>query len=235
MKHHRGVVWSISLIAFLILPGTTCVVSAQGAAGDSQFSGGVLGRSKAEITAAKQMSASPHNPTIPYSCSGRVLQKTDVAFEGVKITTANWANPANGGGETGRFDKVPILSTRVRLRGGCLNAHVSAIVGSKKTYGLFFNVSSITFFQVTLTAAGTVNHQHMIGHYDMPYNQYGPAVMLEAENDVDMYASNFFQPVGIAKGSVPPGDYTVDWWWAGGPIGGGGAIGAAFVLSLYQM
>jgi hypothetical protein len=26
----------------------------------------------------------------------------------------------------------------------------------------------------------------------------------------------------------------VDVWWAGGPVGGGGAIGAAFVLKLYQ-
>jgi hypothetical protein len=172
---------------------------------------------------------------IPYSCRGRVLQKTDVAFEGVKTTAANWANPANGGGETGRFDRAPVLTARVNLRGGCLNAHISAIVGSKKTYGLFFNVSSITFFQVTLTAAGTASHQHMIGHFDTPYGQYGPAVMVEAENDVDMYASNFFQPIGTGRNVMPPGVYTVDVWWAGGPIGGGGAIGAAFVLSLYQM
>ena len=63
-----------------------------------------------------------------------------------------------------------------------------------------------------------------------------PAVALEAERDVDEFAANFFQRIGNdkANGDVPPGVYRVDVWWAGGPVGGGGAIGAAFVLKLYQ-
>ena len=41
-------------------------------------------------------------------------------------------------------------------------------------------------------------------------------------------------PIGSARGYVPPGAYRVDVWWAGGPTAAGGAIGAAFVLKLYQ-
>jgi hypothetical protein len=41
-------------------------------------------------------------------------------------------------------------------------------------------------------------------------------------------------PVGTGTGQVPPGSYRVDVWWSGGPVGGGGAIGADFVLKLYQ-
>jgi hypothetical protein len=48
-----------------------------------------------------------------------------------------------------------------------------------------------------------------------------------------MFAANFFQRVGTAPGDIPPGAYRVDVWWSGGPVGGGGAIGAAFVLKLY--
>jgi hypothetical protein len=73
----------------------------------------------------------------------------------------------------------------------------------------------------------------MFGHFETPYGIYGPAVALEAERDVDMYASNFFQRVGTGPGEVPPGVYKVDVWWSGGPVGGGGAIGADFILKLY--
>jgi hypothetical protein len=229
MKQHRRVVSFVGALALIALPSTASLVNAQGTT-DAQFSGGVLTEPKSD--AAQRIPMPRHNPAIPYRCASRVLQKTDVAFEGVKRTASNWSNPANGGGETGRFDRVPVLTTRVVLRGGCLNAHLSAMVGSKKSYG---GVSAITMFQVTLTPPGAANHRHMIGHYDTPYGIYGPAVALEAENDVDMYASNFFQPVGTGPTDVPPGVYTVDVWWAGGPVGGGGAIGAAFVLSLYQM
>jgi hypothetical protein len=55
---------------------------------------------------------------------------------------------------------------------------------------------------------------------------------MEAERDVDMYASNFFQRVGDGQHEVPAGSYSVDVWWAGGPDPGG-AIGAAFALKLY--
>jgi hypothetical protein len=124
-----------------------------------------------------------------------------------------------------------VLSTKVELREGCLNAHFSAIVGSAQTYG----TSPITMFQVTLTpaVAGGVP-QHMYGHYETPYGIYGPAVAIEAETDVDTFGSNFFQRIGDKEGEVPPGVYYVDVWWSGGPAGAGGAIGAAFVLKLYQ-
>jgi hypothetical protein len=58
----------------------------------------------------------------------------DVGYEGVKTTTAVYGtNP--GGGEGGQFDKTPVLSTKVELgENACLNAHLSAIVGSKQTY-----------------------------------------------------------------------------------------------------
>jgi len=73
-----------------------------------------------------------------------------------------------------------------------------------------------------------------VGHYETPYGVYAPAVAIEAERDVDTFSSNFFARIGTLPGDVPPGPYRVDVWWAGGPIGGGGAIGAAFVLKLYQ-
>jgi hypothetical protein len=171
-----------------------------------------------------------HSQTKPAECRGPIALVTDVGFEGLKTTSANYgASP--GGGEGGRFDKTPVLSTRVELREGCLNAHFSALVGSKQTYG----VSAITMFQVTLTPAGG-GPQHMYGHYETPYGISSPAVALEAERDVDELAANFFQWIGKdkANGDVPPGVYRVDVWWAGGPVGGGGAIGAAFVLKLYQ-
>jgi hypothetical protein len=89
-------------------------------------------------------------------------------------------------------------------------------------------------FQVTLTPAAGGAPQHMVGHYETPYGLYGPAVAIEAERDVDTFGSNFFQRIGYQYGDVPPGTYRVDVWWSGGPVGGGGAIGAAFVLKLYQ-
>jgi hypothetical protein len=186
-----------------------------------------------ELEAQKKegAAAAKHSQTNPVQCRGPIALVTDVGFEGLKTTSANYgASP--GGGEGGRFDKTPVLSTRVELREGCLNAHFSALVGSKQTYG----VSAITMFQVTLTPAGGGGPQHMYGHYETPYGIPSPAVALEAERDVDEFAANFFQRIGNdkANGDVPPGVYRVDVWWAGGPVGGGGAIGAAFVLKLYQ-
>jgi hypothetical protein len=187
---------------------------------------GMLSFDKSNTAAA---AAAQHNPTTPAECRGPVSMITDVGFEGVKTTGFNFSN-TTGGGESGRFDKRPVLTTKVRLEEGtCLNAHFSAIVGSRQTYG----VASITLFQVTLTPAGGAP-QHMYGHYETPYGIYGPAVAVEAERDVDTFGSNFFQTVGFEKGEVPPGDYEVNVWWSGGPVGGGGAIGAAFVLKLYS-
>jgi hypothetical protein len=172
-----------------------------------------------------------HNPTQVYTCKGPVSLAVDTAYEGVKTTGFNWSSTL-GGGESGRFDPTPVLSTSVTLaQGVCLDAHFSAIVGSRQTYGP--GVASITMFQVTLTNVLTGVVQHMVGHYDTPYGLYGPAVAIEAERDVDTFGSNFFQRVGTQPGDVPPGNYRVDVWWSGGPVGGGGAIGADFVLKLY--
>ena len=173
-------------------------------------------------------------PPAPYGCNGRITGVMDLGFEGVKTTPAIYGtNP--GGGEGGQFDKTPIFTTQLKLPDGvCLNAHLSAIVGSKQTY----NRSPITVFQVTLTG---ISHsgppRHKYGHYETPWGHAppSPAVALEAERDVDMFAANFFQRVGKGPHDVPPGAYRVDVWWAGGPawVSPGGAIGAAFVLKLY--
>ena len=174
-----------------------------------------------------------HDQKIMERCNGAVSLVTDVGAEGLRTTAWNF-NAVGGGGESGRFDKVPVLEARVELKEGCLNAHLSAIVGSAQFYG----TSPITFFQVTLSQSlpggGFGPPQHMYGHYETPYGIYGPAVMIEAEGDVDTFGSNFFQRIGTGPGEVPPGVYLVDVWWAGGPAGAGGAIGAAFVLKLYQ-
>jgi hypothetical protein len=170
-----------------------------------------------------------HDQKIPEGCRGAVSLVTDVGFEGLQSTTHNFNDPT-GGGESKRFDKTPVLSTKVELREGCLNAHFSAIVGSAEYYG----GSPVTLFQVTLTDTSGGSPQHMYGHYETPYGIYGPAVAIEAEQDVDTFGSNFFQRIGDGPGEVKPGVYEVNVWWAGGPIGTGGATGAAFVLKLYQ-
>jgi len=221
----------VGVAASIVFVSTASVVQAQEAA--PMPTRGILSRELEKSQAEARMPAPPsaaHNSNIPYNCIGGPIRvKTDVGYEGVKSTSFNWSSTA-GGGESGRFDKTPVLTTRVNLANGtCLNAHLSALVGSRKTYG----VAALTMFQVTLTPIGGTP-RHMFGHYENPYGIYGPAVFLEAENDVDTYASNFFQPVGKMPGGIAPGIYRVDVWWSGGPVGGGGAIGAAFVLSLYQ-
>jgi len=163
-------------------------------------------------------------------CRGKVNQVLDTVYEGVKTTAWNFA-AVGGGGESTRFDKTPVLSTKVTLQAGCLNAHFSAMVGSRQTYTW---VSALTMFQVTLTPSTGGAPMHMAGHYETPYGIYGPAIAESAEYDVDMIASNFYQGIGTGPGLVPPGTYRVDVWWAGGPIGGGGAIGADFALKLYM-
>jgi len=173
--------------------------------------------------------AGVHDQTKPEECRGAVTLVTDVGFEGLKTTAHNWSSPT-GGGESLRYDKTPVLTTRVELREGCLNAHFSALVGSARMYS---GVSPLAMFQVTLTPAGG-SPQHMYGHWETPYGTYGPAVAIEAEEDVDMLGAHFFQRIGDGPGEVKPGAYTVDVWWSGGPTGAGGAIGAAFVLKLYQ-
>ena len=161
-------------------------------------------------------------------CRGKVKQVSDITDENVKTTAWNFAM-VGGGGEGGRFDPVPVLSNKVNLTAGCLNAHFSALVGSK-----LYGVSNMTLFQVTLTPAGGGAPTHMAGHYETPYGLPAPALALTAEYDVDEFAANFYQGIGVGNGLIPPGAYRVDVWWAGGPVGGGGAIGAAFTLKLYQ-
>jgi hypothetical protein len=185
---------------------------------------------------AKPRETQAPRPKVPHpngvsTCRGPVNQVLDVAFEGVKTTAYNWS-VVGGGGEGARYDPVPVLSAKVTLTQGCLNAHFSAIVGSQQTYGP--GIASLALFQVTLTPAAGGPPQHMVGHYETPYGVYAPAVAVEAERDVDTFGSNFFSRIGTLPGDVPPGTYQVDVWWAGGPIGGGGAIGAAFVLKLYK-
>jgi hypothetical protein len=223
---NRNLIRSFSLLSLLLTAG---IVNAQQQE-RGFFTPPPNGRDGAEV------SISALHPIADLRCRGPVNMVTDTAFEGVKTTAYNWS-VVGGGGDGARFDKTPVLSTVVTLEADtCLNAHFSAIVGSRQTYGPA--VSRITLFQVTLTpltSAGGGVPQHMIGHYDTPYGLYGPAVAIEAERDVDTFGANFFQPVGFqGPGDVPPGSYRVDVWWAGGPVGGGGAIGGAFVLKLYQ-
>ncbi len=213
MKHNTSVSWFISMFALIVMLGMADAVNAQ--------EGPVL-----REDATKNI---PH-PNLAQRCTGTITSVVDIGTEGIRTTAFNWSN-ITGGGESGRFDPVPLLLTSVNLTAGtCLNAHLSAMVGSRQTYGP--GVSALTMFQVSLTPPGGAP-QHMFGHLENPYGIYGPSVILEAEKDVDMLGSNFFQRVGFAPGDVPPGIYRVDVWWSGGPIGGGGAIGADFILKLY--
>jgi hypothetical protein len=166
-----------------------------------------------------------------YNCASTVTNIIDVGDEGQHTTTAVFGS-APGGGEGGEFDKTPILSTKVALTdGACLDAHLSALVGGPDFYG----VSSMAFFQVTLT--DLINGGppvHMFGHYETPYGFPSPAVAMGAEPDVDNMGANFFEHVGTGKHDIKPSTYRVDVWWAGSPVGpGAGATGAAFVLKLY--
>jgi hypothetical protein len=213
MKRQIGLITSVALIVLL----------------------GVAGGANAQL--ASQFFAAPTqknaHPAGVLTCKGPLKLVTDVAFEGFKTTAWNWA-AVGGGGEGGRFDPTPALSTTVTLvQGTCLNAHFSAIVGSRQTYGA--GVASIAMFQVSLTplVAGGLP-QHMVGHYETPYGVYAPSIGVEAERDVDTFGANFFQRVGTAPGDVPPGNYKVDVWWSGGPVGGGGAFAGGLVLKLYQ-
>lgn len=226
MKHNKLLVSFLSFVALVVFLSSANSANAQER---EAFS-------KEAVEAAKKASQTPANiPNVAMAstllgCKGPITQVLDVGDENLRFTSAVYgSNP--GGGEGGQFDKTPLLSTRVSLaQGTCLDAHLSAIVGSRQAYG----VSNLTLFQVTLTRVTppVAGPRHIVGHYETPYGRPSPAVALEAERDVDMYASNFFQRVGNGPHEVPPGVYRVDVWWAGGP-NPGGAIGAAFVLKLY--
>lgn len=166
------------------------------------------------------------------NCDGIVQRVIDAGDETLHTTTAIFGT-SPGGGEGRQFDPTPVLTIKdVKLDDGeCLNAHLSVLTGSAQTYG----VAPLTLFQVTLTPTdGSAGPQHMVGHYETPYGILSPAVALEAERDVDMFAANFFQKTGDREHEIRPGSYNVDVWWAGAPPGvPGGGIAAAFVLKLY--
>jgi hypothetical protein len=217
MKSHRHVTWITGLA------GLACLLAAVD---------GASAQERPFMVEPRGEAPAPPAPPAPLACSGPITKVMDLAYEGVKTTTAVYGtNP--GGGEGNQFDKVPVLTTRVQLApNSCLDAHLSAIVGSKQTYGR----SPLTLFQVTLTGTGA-SPMSISGHYRTPYGHTppSPAVALEAEHDVGMFAANFFQRVGTGPNAVPPGVYKLDVWWAGAPQSApGGAIGAAFVLKLYM-
>jgi hypothetical protein len=213
MKHNKTVISLLTLVALIVLFGTANGAYAQQR---PMFS-------KEEVEASRR----PAQPVL--GCTGAITRVIDVADESLRSTTAVFGtNP--GGGEGGQFDRTPVLSTTVTLtRGACMDAHVSAFMGSQQTYRL---PSSLALFQVSVTRLGVT--KAIVGHYKTPGGFNSPAVGLEAERDVDMFAANFFQRVGTGPHDVPPGTYRVDVWWAGWPPGApGGALGAAFVLKLY--
>jgi len=174
----------------------------------------------------KGLGVSPE--AVPAPCTGRVRLVDDVTYEGVQ--TNNW-NYGNAGGLAG-FAPVPALSKKVTLTAGCLNAHLSAMVGSAQTYGR----SRITLFQVRVTPLSPLGAPVVMdGHYPSCF-AFGPCVALSAEYDVDMLGANFYKTVGTAPGQVPPGPALVEVLWTGGPafLGSAGALGAAFVLKMYH-
>ena len=226
MKLHWQNLSLISVIGLAVLLCATSGVNAQ--TPEPNF----FGRVTPQDTGAKVA-----HPAVVLTCKGASIKSiADVAFEGFRFTPVAFALGA-GGGEGGCFDPTPVLTTTVTIPTGftCLNAHFSAIVGSRQTYGPALN--NLAIFQVTLTPLGGVARQHMIGHYETPYGLPCPAIGIEAERDVDTFGSNFFQRIGTTQqGDLPPGNYKVDVWWAGGPpppFGNGGAFAGAFVLKLY--
>src|SRR2546423_13316140 len=124
MKHNRHSIW-FSLVVFIVLLGMANGVNAQ------KITRGFLSKENVERGAH----GIPHNPNMVYRCTGEVFRVEDVAFVGVKTTSFNWSG-TGGGGVGGRFDKTPVLNTKIELEDGtCLNAHLSAIVGNSQTYG----------------------------------------------------------------------------------------------------
>jgi hypothetical protein len=229
MKRHWQNLGLISMIALAVLLGAASGVLAQ--TPEPNFFGRVT---------PQDPTAKVAHPAVVLNCKGSTVKAiTDVAFEGFLFTPTAFA-PGSGGGEGGCFAPTPVLSTTVTIPTGftCLNAHFSAILGSQQTYGPALNRLGI--FQVTLTrlVVPPTPPQHMIGHYETPYGLPCPAIGIEAERDVDTFGANFFQRFGTTTqpGDLPPGNYRVDVWWAGGPpppFGAGGVFAGALVLKLY--
>jgi hypothetical protein len=231
MKSHRQKLGLFNVIGVI---GLAVLLGAASGAGAQTSAPSFFGTKSPQEIAAGGAPNVPH-PAGVLNCKGRITSVVDVANEAFLFTPFNF-NPANGGGEGGCFDPTPVLSTTVTIPQGatCLNAHFSAIVGSQQTYGPA--LAPLAVFQVTVTPLPVGAPQHLIGHFETPYNIPCPAIGIEAETDVDTFGSNFFQRVGTLPGDVPPGNYRVDVWWAGAPpFGAGGAFAGAFVLKLYGM
>src|SRR5438132_1128774 len=156
MKQSRYAIRFITLVVFIGLLSTASWVNAQER---QTFPKEEVERAKKEEQETAKTAPQAPMPAV-LGCRGPITQVIDVAFEGVKFTSANYfANP--GGGEGGGFDKTPVLSTKVSLaQGVCMDAHVSAIVGSRLTYG----VAPLTLFQVTVTPATGGPPRHIVGH-----------------------------------------------------------------------
>lgn len=216
MKHTYRAIRLAGLAASVVLLGTATA--------------GAQDRERRFFEEPKQ-DAAPAGGPAPLACTGPISKVVDVAYEGVKTTSAVFG-PGLGGGQGGYFDKTPVLSTKVTLaQGTCLNALFSAIVGNGQLYGH----SRMALFQVTVTGT-TVGPIAIVPHYPTPFGMPSPAVAIESERDVDMIAANFFQKVGTGPREVPPGTYRVDVWWAGAPPGSAvptGVLAMAFALKLF--
>ena len=220
MKHTYRAIRLAGLAASVVLLGTATA--------------GAQDRERRFFEEPKQ-DAAPAGGPAPLACTGPISKVVDVAYEGVKTTSAVFG-PGLGGGQGGYFDKTPVLSTKVTLaQGTCLNALFSAIVGNGQLYGH----SRMALFQVTVTPTSFSGPPvHVVGQYHFPFGvtPMSPAVAIESERDVDMIAANFFQKVGTGPREVPPGTYRVDVWWAGAPPGSAvptGVLAMAFALKLF--
>jgi hypothetical protein len=182
-------------------------------------------------------SPTPAAGVFSYSCLSQDIQAVDTADENLRTTNAVFgSSPGAGGGIGGNFDPHPLISAPITITTGqCINAHLSALIGSS-----LYGHSPFTLFEVTirrlLPTPGPL--VPMIGHYLTPYGLSSPAVEFKADGDVDTFAANFFIGGGQGHREVLGGTYMVEVWWAGGPPGHsgppGGAIGAAVVLKLYR-
>lgn len=223
MTHLKHAFSLLGMIGLIILMGTVRTVIAQV---PEIFSKAEIEKAMAE---GRDNARKPRlqAAALPLQCFGSISWVTSIAIEGLKSTPANISSP-QGGGEGGRFDKNPLMSTTLRLeKGTCLDAHFSAMLFSSQAVA---GVAPMTYFQVSLSRLeNTLVPHHMVGH--IPFG--APFVPFEADRSFEMYASNFFQKVGNGPHEVPPGSYRVDVWWAGAG-GPGGTLGAAFVLQLYQ-
>lgn len=224
MKHKSFALKFVSLVTFMLVASISGVVIAQEER-EAQGERPLFSGEKSDVAKQARQAMGPSQTQL--GCRGPITQVLDLADENTRFTPANFFTMP-GGGQGGGFDKTPLLSTKVTLKSGCLNAHLSAIVGSR-----LYGVAGLTMIQVTLTpASGIGGPRHMVGHFEHPFGSNSPAVATEAERDVDMFAANFFQKVGSGPHEVPPGLYRVDVWWSG--AGAGGAIAFTAVLKLYQ-